>query len=165
MRIEAPFSHFQSFAFHPVICLFLHQKALRLFICKFMVPNHCPRARWKRACRIYTILLSLHKSRFCLSVSEVKLKEPFRHQNLRNLLNGYKLFPMATTYFVVQKQYLITYVRYIRTRWQPATRSTSCEKLKRQYLVVFFENRPDPNWLETWTTTVWSLQTKRQDIL
>lgn len=74
------------------------------------------------------IILSLHKSRFCLSVSEVKLKKRFSHQNLRNFLNGHKLFPMATTYFVVEKQYLVTHVRYIGTRWQPATRSTSCKK-------------------------------------
>ena len=51
------------------------------------------------------ILLSLHKSRFCLAVSEVKLKERFSHQKLRNFLNGYKLFPRNN-----EKQYLVTYM-------------------------------------------------------
>ena len=110
----------------------------------------------KRACRIYMILLNLHKSRFCLAVSEVKLKERFSHQKLRNFLNGYKLFPRnnekqyLVTIFIVEKQYLVIYVRYIRTRWQSATCSTSCKELQRKYLVVFCENRPDPNRLETW---------------
>ena len=149
MRIEAPFSHFQSFAFHPVICLFLHQKALRLLIVNLWPPIIAPGRERKRACRIYMIILSLHKSRFCLTVSEVKFKERFRHQNLRNVLNGYKWFPMATKYFLVHKQYLVTYVRYICTRWQSAS-STSCKELQRQYLVVFCENRPHPNPLETW---------------
>ena len=70
----------------------------------------------KRACRIYMILLSLHKSRFCLAVSEVKLKERFSHQKLRNFLNGYKLFlrnnekQCLVTIFIVEKQYLVTYM-------------------------------------------------------
>ena len=70
----------------------------------------------KRACRIYMILLNLHKSRFCLAVSEVKLKERFSHQKLRSFLNGYKLFPRnnekqyLVTIFIVEKQYLVTYM-------------------------------------------------------
>ena len=140
---------FPFFCFSPCHLPFSTPKSPQAFNCKFMASNHCSWARRKGACRIYMIILSLHKSRFCLTVSEVKFKERFRHQNLRNVLNGYKWFPMATKYFLVHKQYLVTYVRYICTRWQSAS-STSCKELQRQYLVVFCENRPHPNPLETW---------------
>ena len=109
----------------------------------------------KRACRIYMILLNLHKSRFCLSVSEVertsqppefaKLSERIQvvSKKQRETIFSYNIYCRETIFSYI-------YVRYIRTRWQSATCSTSCKELQRKYLVVFCENRPDPNRLETW---------------
>ena len=140
MRIEAPF---------PISSLLLLTLSFAFFYTKkpsgylFVAPGRDKKERVE-----FTWCFSVYTK--ADSVCEVKFKERFRHQNLQNFLNGYKWFPMATKYFLVEKQYLVTYVRYIRTRWQPATRSTSCKKLKRQYLVVFCENRPHPNRLETW---------------